>query len=823
MRRVLRYLAPALATILLCFPAVPAFATGTLTLSVSAVDLGYTPTLVKIQDTLADFSSTTPPSVFLLNSSGQAVSEVAGVSWVNSEEVDFTLEPGLPVGAYTVDVRGVASTPTLTVVQPSLSPTSITAGYTQPAQFTVQGADFTQGTAVSLLDSSGNVVPNAVSAVQAGSSASLSFNLATGIGAGNYEVSISGVSQPLALLVQSATTTLSPDTYPAGYIGQVSITATGNANTTFQNGTTVGFVPQTGGTGALATGVSSAGAQNLSFYLPAGLGAGAYTVTMTTGTQQVDADFTVSPAPTFSISPQNLTPGYTSTTLAITGTGTNFSGSSTVALSDASGTSESTYLGPPQFTSATAGSVVLKAGLPAGTYSLAISVSGMTPMTQILTISSSGGSSGSGTGTSGGGSSGTGSGTAGGGSSSGAGSGSGGGSQGSSGTPSAGTLDATAATTQASQGTTTVWTLSMAKLSGQLGSDQTVLVKASADNAELVLPAQAVQALTQDHDTVEFSAPDGTYVLPLQSLPLAQLAAELKVPSGTDLSLEVGIQPAPSSDLAALVKAFGSSSAVVAPVRFTVMASANGNSVPVGTLNGLAESTLVLPAGTTPGPDLVGVELVNGVPQHARTSISGSNMTFYAASDPTFAVATHQTSFSDIAGLPQAAAIQALADQLVTSGTTATTFDPQGGVSREQFAALLIRALGLWNVGSQVKFKDITANSWAAPMIKAAVAEGFIQGYPDGNFKPSAPITNEQMAAMMARAMSYLGIQSGSNTVKPTDLGTIPGWAGSDVALVLSQGIMTTDAHGAFDPNQVTTRAVTAQIIWNLMQKAGIQ
>ena len=369
----------------------------------------------------------------------------------------------------------------------------------------------------------------------------------------------------------------------------------------------------------------------------------------------------------------------------------------------------------------------------------------------------------------------------------------------------------------------TLFTLNAAQLIPELGSSQTVVVRAGTENAELLLPAQAVQALTQDRDTVEFRSPDGTYILPLQSLPLAQLAAKLNVASGTDLNLEVSIQPAPVSDRDILTTTFGSSGVVVPPVTFSLSASANGNSIPVGTLSGFAESTLALPAGTTVGPNLVGVELVSGVPQHARTSISASTMTFYSASDPTFAVVTHQTSFSDIAGLSQAPAIQALADQLVTSGTTATTFDPQGGVSREQFSALLIRALGLWNVGDQVKFKDIAANSWAAPMIKAAVAEDFIHGYPNGTFQPDQPITNEQMAAMVARVMSYLGIGAGTDAVKPTDLDAIPAWAHSDVTLVLSQGIMTTDAYGAFDPNQVTTRALTAQIIWNLMQKAGIQ
>jgi len=78
------------------------------------------------------------------------------------------------------------------------------------------------------------------------------------------------------------------------------------------------------------------------------------------------------------------------------------------------------------------------------------------------------------------------------------------------------------------------------------------------------------------------------------------------------------------------------------------------------------------------------------------------------------------------------------------------------------------------------------------------------------------------MAAIVARAMNFLGIANGAATVEPKDRAAIPHWAQADVGLVLSQGIMTTNAQGDFSPYAVTTRAQAAQIIWDLMQKAGI-
>ena len=221
--------------------------------------------------------------------------------------------------------------------------------------------------------------------------------------------------------------------------------------------------------------------------------------------------------------------------------------------------------------------------------------------------------------------------------------------------------------------------------------------------------------------------------------------------------------------------------------------------------------------------DTTGVVLVDGIPEHARTTFGNGTATIYSLTNSTYAVVSHRVRFTDIAGIPQAAAITALAEKLVVDGVTPTTFDPQGGVTREQFAAPLVRAIGLWNIGRGLSFRDVPATSWAAPAIQAAVAEKLIQGFSDGTFRPNAPITNEQMAAMVARALRFLGIQPASTQVVPTDVGAIPAWARPDVQTALSQGIMTEGVGGSFQPAAVTTRAQAAQIVWNLMHEAGIQ
>jgi hypothetical protein len=48
-------------------------------------------------------------------------------------------------------------------------------------------------------------------------------------------------------------------------------------------------------------------------------------------------------------------------------------------------------------------------------------------------------------------------------------------------------------------------------------------------------------------------------------------------------------------------------------------------------------------------------------------------------------------------------------------------------------------------------FKDLTDKSWAYEFVKFCKDNGIIQGYPDGTFRPDAPITRAEMCAMLYR------------------------------------------------------------------------
>lgn len=379
------------------------------------------------------------------------------------------------------------------------------------------------------------------------------------------------------------------------------------------------------------------------------------------------------------------------------------------------------------------------------------------------------------------------------------------------------TVDATTDATQTQTGNTTQLTVDTAALTQNIqgATDDNVVFKASTQDGALTIPGAAVGALQNSNDVVTLATSDGSYSLPVGKVLTADTLQSLGATSASQVQISVAINHPTNY-------ALGSLTQVVAPLSFTVTASVGGQTTTLDQFSTPVARTFALPQGQST-QDATGVVFVNGTPEHAWTSFSGDTATIYSLTDSTYAIVTQNVTFDDIAGLPQASAIQNLADKLVISGTSKTTFSPQGGVTRAQFAALLVRGLGYWNLGQNVKFSDIPADYWAAPVVKSAVAKGFILGYPNGKFEPGLQITNEQMAAMVARVMNTLNIKAGSQSATPADLGAIPAWARNDVQLVLSQGIMTVNGQGDFQPNAVTTRAQAAQIVWNLMSVAGIE
>ena len=141
------------------------------------------------------------------------------------------------------------------------------------------------------------------------------------------------------------------------------------------------------------------------------------------------------------------------------------------------------------------------------------------------------------------------------------------------------------------------------------------------------------------------------------------------------------------------------------------------------------------------------------------------------------------------------------------------TVRPNGNITRAEAAAMLARLLNIEAIGSSAKpnFKD-TESAWYNKAINAVVARGIMKGYPDGRFRPNAPITRAEFTQMIS-------------TIDNKPYGTAPfvdvkgHWAERAIGSEYQAKRITGYPDGLFRPNANITRAEAAVILNKIFER----
>lgn len=186
-----------------------------------------------------------------------------------------------------------------------------------------------------------------------------------------------------------------------------------------------------------------------------------------------------------------------------------------------------------------------------------------------------------------------------------------------------------------------------------------------------------------------------------------------------------------------------------------------------------------------------------------------------------------QKTFADINDHKAQTAIEALAQRGIINGTDENRFAPDSTMTRAEFAAITVRALGL-PMNTSAPFSDVLPTDWHCAYVGAAYAHGLIKGVSDSEFDPNGTITNEQAAAMMQRAAALCGMNGRLNddAIKNTlaefvDYKTVSDWAKESVAFCYANGI-SDRSEIEIRPHNAAKRYEIAQMIYNLLKGARL-
>lgn len=145
-------------------------------------------------------------------------------------------------------------------------------------------------------------------------------------------------------------------------------------------------------------------------------------------------------------------------------------------------------------------------------------------------------------------------------------------------------------------------------------------------------------------------------------------------------------------------------------------------------------------------------------------------------------------------------------------------FAPGKNMSRAEvttmFARLLTEQMEA-NKSYPASFSDVTSAHWAANYIGYMEQFGIVRGYSDGTFRPNAPITRAEFAAICCR---FEQLTDGAATF--TDV-PASHWAAKSISYAAKRGWVTGYADGTFKPGNNITRAEVAAVTCRLLERSA--
>ena len=159
--------------------------------------------------------------------------------------------------------------------------------------------------------------------------------------------------------------------------------------------------------------------------------------------------------------------------------------------------------------------------------------------------------------------------------------------------------------------------------------------------------------------------------------------------------------------------------------------------------------------------------------------------------------------FRDTAGHWAEKTLSEWQDEGLIDGCGDGSFRPDGTMTRAEFVKLVNRAMG-FTAESAISFSDVTERDWFHAEVARAVAAGYAQGS-GGAFRPKQALTRAEAAAMLARAAGLAANEERAGTF--ADAASIPAWARGSVGAAAEAGCMNGYPDGAFGASDPMTRA----------------
>lgn len=340
----------------------------------------------------------------------------------------------------------------------------------------------------------------------------------------------------------------------------------------------------------------------------------------------------------------------------------------------------------------------------------------------------------------------------------------------------------------------------------------------SAASAEIVV--KNVEDMAKKDMTLEVKSGNVSYELPTTAMDTTLVMKSLGASDASKVPVSVTIKKLDESTVTV-----ENGKLIVPPVEFTVTATYGGKTVEIKGFSQYVQRSIEISKEQAAQITTAVVKNQDGTLRHVPTYVYQKDGKWFARinsrTNSTYALIHNETAFADAQGKWYENIVSEMASRKIINGKSETSFDGNASITRADFAAILVRGLGL-PIDGTCSFTDVKADDWYSGAVGTAVECGLVNGYSTGMFAPNANITRQEAMAMIQRAAKIAEFTGTTGSlVSFTDSDKVSTWAKSAAEFNVGSGLIV-GSNGQLRSGDDINRAETATVILRLLQKAEL-
>ena len=351
-----------------------------------------------------------------------------------------------------------------------------------------------------------------------------------------------------------------------------------------------------------------------------------------------------------------------------------------------------------------------------------------------------------------------------------------------------------------------------------------VKVETKTDKVETKIMVKDVEVMAENDMDLTVIVNDISYVVPPTAVDTDLLKAEFPGVETSEIPFVVTVSHAEDDKAAKIEAAVKASGAEVVGriLEFKSEAVHGGKTIEVKKFKDYVERSLEITKEQAGKITTAVVYENDGTLRHVPTYVHEENGKYYARisslTNSSYVLISSDKAFADAKGTWYEETVNE-----IVNGRSDAAFEGDAPITRAEFAAIIVRALGLPSDGTE-NFADVVESDWFDGAVGKAQEYGIVSGKGDGKFEPNALITREEAMTMIARAAKITGLPES----KPVDLATfvdagkISDWATEYVQFNVDNSLIVGNEAKELAPNGNITRAETATVVLRLLRNAGL-